>query len=121
MRKTYKNEQLLDHFMGENSLLDGKIEKIEIFDAGLATHIHIDFQMRPSSEHQKVQFRFGNCAEFCFLWSAEYQFYNVERMKFFQRNDGIYYVSFDPFDDAEVTSDDDQNFIFCREVSANCD
>jgi len=112
------DEKLITRFLGSNSLLDGKIEKIEIFDAGSSVCININFNMRPSSDYQKVQFKFVGCKGYSFSYSEDYYFYNVELLKLFQGEDGLFYISFDPCDEIEVISDEDQDFILCREISA---
>jgi hypothetical protein len=117
----YSDEKLIARFLGNNSLLDGKIGKIEIFSSGLSVCVNMIFYMRSSSDYQKLQFRFVGCKKYSFLYSEEYYFYDVELLKFFQTEDGLFYISFDPCDEIEVISDEDQDFILCREVYAYCD
>lgn len=118
MQLICSDEKLIARFLGENSLLDGKIEKIEIFDVDSSVCININFDMRPSSDYQKVQFKFSGCKGYSFSYSDDYYFYNVELLKFFQGEDGLFYISFDPCDETEAISDEDQDFILCRGVSA---
>ena len=54
-------------------------------------------------------------------YNDDYYFYNVELLKFFEGDDGLFYISFDPSDEVEIISDEDQDFILCRELSAYCD
>ncbi len=121
MRLICSNQQMVTHFSGNNSLLDGKIKRIEIFDADSSVCINIDFDMRLSSDYQNVQIKFVGCKSYSFSYSDDYYFYNVELLKFFQGDDGLFYISFDPSDEVEIISDEDQDFILCREVSVYCD
>ncbi|NOH69952.1 hypothetical protein F0225_01165 [Vibrio pectenicida] len=118
MKLICSDEKLITHFLSNNSLLDGKIEKIEIIDAGSSVCININFNMRSSSDYQKIQFKFVGCKGYSFSYSEDYYFYNIELLKFFQCEDGLFYISFDPCDETEVISDDDQDFILCRKISA---
>ncbi|SLN22225.1 hypothetical protein ROA7450_00814 [Roseovarius albus] len=113
-----KDEGAIIHFAGDNSLIDGRIERIDVRDTDPSVSIHIEICMRPSSEHRKIELRFLGCKEFGFYWSDDYYFYNIERVKFFQRDDGLLYVSFDPVDEAETVSEYDQSFISSAELHA---
>lgn len=121
MQIIFNNQELLDRFRDINSLLDGKIEKIEIFSRDFSVCINIHFCMRPSSDYQKIEFRFIDCKQYSFSYSENYYFYNVELVKFFECEDGLFYISFDPFDEVEVISEKDQDFILYREASACCE
>ena len=112
------NQQLISCFIAENSLLDAVIEKIEIFQNDSSVNINIWLVMRPSSDFNKVLLQFVDCKEYGFSYSDNYFFYNVELVKLFQTKDGLFYVSFDPFDKLEIISDKDQDFVLARNVHA---
>ncbi len=118
MQLIYSDQELIFNFKGNNSLLDGEIEKIEIFQADLSVNINIYFTMRPSSDYKKIILQFGGCKQYGFSYSNDYFFYNVEIVKFFQTEKGLFYVSFDPYDESKAVSDKDQDFILSHNVSA---
>jgi hypothetical protein len=114
----YSDQELVSNFIDNNSLLDGKIEKIEIFQANSSVSINIYFAMRPSSDFKKIILQFSGCKQYGFSYSDDYFFYNVELVKFFQTEEGLFYVSFDPYDELEKVSDKDQDFVLSSNVSA---
>jgi hypothetical protein len=111
-------QQLISIFRSKNSLLDAIIEKIEIFSTESFVSINIRLVMRRSSDFNKVLLQFVNCKEYCFAYADNYSFYNVERVKLFQTEDGLFFVSFDPFDELEKISDKDQDYVLARNVCA---
>jgi len=114
----YSDQELVSHFKDKNSLLDGEIEKIEIFQANSSVSINIYFAMRPSSDFKQIILQFGGCKQYGFFYSDDCFFYNVELVKFFQTEEGLFYVSFDPYDELEKVSDKDQDFVLSSNVSA---
>ena len=120
MQLICSNQESVNHFSGNNSLLDGNIKRINIFYTDSSVCINIDFDMRPSSDYQNIQIRLIGCTHYSFSYTDDYYFYNVELLKFFQGDNGLFYISFDPADETEIIADEDQDFILCREVSVYC-
>ena len=119
MKLICSNQQLINVFSDKNTLLDGKIKKIEIFkDSDSSVSINIDFHMRSSSDFKEVQLRFIGCKEYSFSYMNSYNFYNVELVKLLQNDDGFSYISFDPSEECKFISDDDQDIILCEGISA---
>ncbi|VUD64035.1 hypothetical protein TDB9533_03232 [Thalassocella blandensis] len=121
MKLICSNEKLVTYLSGNNSLLDGKVKRIDIIDEDSSVCIKIDFEMRSSSDYQRIQVRFVGCKRYSFYYTDDYYFYNIELIKFFQGNNGLFYISLDPADQTEVVSGEDQDFILCREVYAYYD
>lgn len=111
------NQELVLSLTDNNSLLDSVIEKFEIFMADGHVNANVWLQMRPSSEFGKVQLKFTDCKEYSFSYTDDYYFYNVELVKLFKTKDGMFYVSFDPVDEQDEVSNEDQDFILARGVS----
>ena len=118
MKLIHSGEKLVSYLSGDNSLLDGEIEKFEVYSKDFVVQVDIHMEMRPSSEFKKILVRFSGCKEYCFYFNDSHYFYNVERVKFFQNEEKYFYVSFDPYDELEVCNEDDQDIILAKEVSA---
>lgn len=116
MKLIAMNKDAIKVLSGENSLLDGNIEKIEIFQ-DRSVCINISFQMRISSLYKRILLKFNGCKEYHFSYSSDYEFYTVELIKFFQKNEELFYISFDPYDNENIISDEDQDLILCSEIA----
>lgn len=66
--------------------------------------------------NNRILLRFIDVKEYSFYYSSHRIFYNVETYKFFKSGD-LYYVSFDPVDESESISDDDQDYIKASSVN----
>ncbi len=121
MQLVCENETLVAQFTGKNCLLDGRIERISIFEDNSSVCVDVEYRMRISSEFDKIYFKFMNCKEYSFYFSSDYYFYNVELVKLFKNESGLYYISFDPKDELDCVSDDDQDYILCDKVLAYID
>lgn len=109
-----ENEDVLRRFVGENCFLDTKIEKFEIWKKGEDVFVDVQLCMRPKSNWIKVLLRFNHCEYYALHFSNECYFYNIERLKLFISENGKFYASFDPFDEDDVISKDD-NDVVCSE------
>ncbi|MBN3575887.1 hypothetical protein [Vibrio neptunius] len=118
MKLISSSTKLVAYFSGNNSLLDSKIKRIEVLysDSGLC--INIDISMRPSSDYDNIKLSFIGCKMYSFCFSDDYCFYNVESLKFFINDDGLFYISLDPYGEEQMMSDEDQDFILCKDVFA---
>lgn len=117
MKLLATDKNVIEALSGENSLLDGNIEKIEIFQYK-SICINIYFQMRESSSYERVLLKIEGCQEYNFSYSDEYDFYTVELIKFFQESEKQFYISFDPYDGEETISESDQDFIIFKKITA---
>lgn len=111
-------QQLLSKFVDRNSLLDGRVDRFDISSEEGAVSVKVYFHMRSSSDFEKVLFEFVRCKTYGFYYSDDYAFYNVESLKFFKNEEGLFYVSFDPCEEFKDSSDDDQDFILSEDVIA---
>jgi hypothetical protein len=91
MKLICSNQQLINTFKNKNSLLDSVIERIEIFCTESSINSNIQLVMRRSSNFDKVLLQFTNCKEFGFSYTDDYYFYNVELIKFFCTEDGLFF------------------------------
>lgn len=118
MKIIYSNQDLISAFAGCNSLLDGVIKKIEIFQHESTVRINVYFSMRLSSDFNNVLFEFDDCQEYSFYYTSDYIFYNVESFKLFKDDDGLFYMSFDPYEGIDGKSSKDQDYILANSVVA---
>ncbi|AWF81933.1 hypothetical protein BTJ40_14470 [Microbulbifer sp. A4B17] len=118
MKTICSNTNLVDFFVGDNTLIDGKIEKIEVFEEKSTVSININIHMRSSATHNKVKFKFSKCKQYSFSYSEEYYFYNIETIKLFKTGDSLFYISFDPYDENDNISPKDQDYILCKDIDA---
>jgi hypothetical protein len=118
MKLICSDQQLINNFKDKNSLLDAVIENIEISREIDSVSVCIRLVMRHSSDYKKILLKFVNCKEYCFLYSDNYFFYNVELVKLFRTEDELFFASFDPFDELEKISDNDQDYVLARSVCA---
>jgi len=112
------DDEVVDYFQGENSLLDGSIQRIDIsLDKESKVNIDLHFKMRKSADYRNLVVNFSVCKEYSFSYSDDYCFYNVELFKFFKTEDSKFYASFDPCDESEYVSDEDQDVIVSKSIS----
>ncbi len=116
MKAIGSGEQLLKSLVKQNSLLDAEVKRISIFEEGSLLSIELEFAMRPSSVYRRIVLKFTEVKEYSFYYQQNYIFYNVERYKFFRMENGLYYLSLDPYDEAALPSEEDQDIVVAREV-----
>jgi hypothetical protein len=110
-----RNDSLVELLQEDNSLISGKIIKIEIKSEKFLS-ISITLELMYSKQFKWAQLKFVNVEEYLFYYSKEHIFYNIERYKFFRCLDGRFYISLDPADENEEISEEDQDFILSLEV-----
>lgn len=116
MNQIYKDKDLVDFLQSNNSLHDAKLLKINIYTSVYdVLNIELDFKMRESSNLKKLRLKFTGVSSYSFYYDDNYIFYNVEIFKFISLKDGVY-LSLDPVDEGDMPSDDDQDFIFAKNV-----
>ncbi len=115
MEEIAKNQQLLSVLSGKNSLLDSSLKKINIFEDD-TLKADLVFWMLPRSQYRKLLIRFVDVSEYSFCWKKDHIFYYVERYKFIYDSQRNFYISLDPVDENPQVSDEDQDFIFSREI-----
>jgi len=109
-----KNDELLKYLsLHKLYILDSELFKIDIFEKGNTPSIELYFKLSNKSKLLKV--KFTNVKEYSFYYRSDHYFYNVERCKFFKKDD-LFYLSVDPYNEAEEINDEDQDFILCNEI-----
>lgn len=92
------------------NILSSNIYKILLSKNRDSLAIEVFFKLLYSKGGENLMLRFSGVEEFSFYYNSQYIFYNVESYKFFKKNNKIY-VSFDPSDEDESMSSNDQDFI----------
>jgi hypothetical protein len=112
-----KNEEVFSKLSFDNSILDSKVNKIEIDQSGSSMDIKVEFElMREKANYSKIVILFKNVIEYGFYSTNAYLGY-VARLKFFKSPDQNYfYISMDPVDENENISEMDQDFIKSTEI-----
>ena len=109
-----KNKNLIDKLVNDLSLISSKIKNITIYELNSDVMIDVDLILSYSKSFKKVRLKFINVIEYSFYHNSDYIFYNVETLKFF-KEDNIY-ISFDPDEQNELKSAEDNDFILSEEV-----
>lgn len=115
MKKIGVNEGLIEYLVGEFTLLSSKISRIDMHTINYALLIDVYIDLLYSKNEKILKLTFTGIEECSLYYKSSYDFYNIERYKFFKSNN-YYYISFDPYDEIEEISSDDQNFILSRNV-----
>ena len=108
------NDCLLDSFSETFNILDATIDKLKIYleKDGLIIEVYMKL-LYPRGVNFKL--RFCRVKEYYFYWNEKYTFYNIRSYKFFKTNN-LFYISFDPYDEEEIISQNDGDFILCEKI-----
>jgi hypothetical protein len=110
------DDKILELLGYENSLLDSVVEKIEISNENDTLQIKVYFKLiRDAAKYKNICLEFYDVLEYSFYHNSDYVFCNVARLKFFKHS-SIYYISIDPFDEADEISIEDQDFIKAKSI-----
>lgn len=109
------NADLMSFLSGNLTISSSKLYKLDIAgdDNGLVIDVYLELLYSEDNNHLKL--RFTDVQEYSFYYNSQHVFYNVEIYKFFINN-GRVYISFDPVDEQENISVDDQDFILSKKV-----
>ncbi|NML37458.1 hypothetical protein HHL17_09665 [Chitinophaga sp. G-6-1-13] len=111
-----RNEILIDYFSEKVNLLSAEMYRIDIHhDTHSEVCIDLYFKLVYADGHNLIRISFKEIEEFSFYHCKKNYFYYVERYTFFKRKD-YFYLCLDPSEEAEVISEDDQNFVLGGEV-----
>src|SRR5438477_4237576 len=102
-----KNEILIETLQVNLSLTSSQILMIRIFNLADKLYIDMEIELLYAADKKRIALSFIDVQEYSFYHSPNHYFYNVEIYKFFETN-GQFYVSFDPVDESETISDEDQ-------------
>lgn len=103
--------------IGDNSLLNTLVDEIKIFkDEEWILNISIKFSnFSKKSEYKSLVLLFVNVKEYNFYHNQMFEFYNVESFKFFKKGED-YYLSLDPDNKLNSSSEEDMDYVLSSEV-----
>lgn len=105
-----KQEDVVNKLQGEFTLLSSSIERINIYRCDHILCIDIEIELAYKKKENNILLRFNDVLEYSFFYRSHRYFYNVEIFKLL-KTENFFYVSFDPVDEVEEVSDDDQDYI----------
>lgn len=109
-------DRLLNILSGNLSLVSSRLTKVCIYDEDNRLCIDVGLELMYNRKgNNKILLKFIGVEEYSFYYSSHRIFYNVEIYKFFKSGE-LFYVSFDPVDESEVVSDDDQDYIKAKSI-----
>jgi len=106
---------LLERLVGDWSLISSRLKKICIYAQVDSVCIDIELELMYKKGGSQVFLKFLDVDEYSFFYSSQRIFYNVEICKFLNTGHH-FYISFDPVDDEEVPSGEDQDYIKAKSV-----
>ena len=110
-----KNEELIKKLGGKSSLISSTINAIHVLKDRDAVIIEVDFTLMYNNTNNEIKLRFLDVQEYLFYYNSDNIFYNIERLKFLKLNTDIY-IRFDPSNEEERRSEDDQDYILSKDV-----
>ena len=105
-----RQEDVVNKLQGEFTLLSSSLEQIIIYKRDHFVCIDIEIELAYKRGAKSILLRFFDVLEYSFFYESNLHFYNVEIFKLL-KTENFYYVSFDPVDEIEELSDDDQDYI----------
>jgi hypothetical protein len=105
-----QQEEVVNKLQGEFTLLSSSLQRINIYRRDQVLCIDIEIELAYKKRESSILLRFVDVLEYSFLYRSHRYFYNVEIFKLL-KTENIFYVSFDPVDEVEEISEDDQDYI----------
>jgi hypothetical protein len=115
MQLISKDEELIYKLQHNLSLTSSQILKICIFNSNDKLCIDVELELLYVKDKKRIVLNFIDVQEYSFYHSFDQFFYNVEIFRFVKAN-SFFYISFDPIDEGETISDEDQDFIKAKSV-----
>ena len=116
MKSIGLNDELKNFLRSKKiSLISSQLLQINIFVQDFLLCVEVYLSVTGSKETHQIKLKFSDVKEYSFYHGSESYFYNVEIVKFFSQNDLIY-ISFDPHDEEEIISPEDQDCILGKNV-----
>ncbi len=115
MQLIERQEGLMDALCDDLSLISSQLSKICIYNENNFLCIDVEAELMYKKSNNKIFLRFIDVKEYSFYYLSHRIFYNVEIYKFFKIDD-LFYISFDPVDESETVSDEDQDYIKAKFV-----
>ena len=121
MNKIIKsNEDLVEILIGVNSLFNASIESIRIKDENNEVIIIVMIALAHQKSKRSFKLVFNNVFEYSFFHKSDVSFGLIERYTFAKTEKG-FYISFDPYDDSNQVSLEDQDYILSASVIGELD
>lgn len=112
-----RNNELIQRFSGDLTLLSSKLHKIDIHDdlgKGLVIELYIELLYAKANKFIKLVF--WGIEEYLLYYNHAHDFYNIESYKFLNAGNR-YYICLDPYLAGDgLISEEDQDFILSAEV-----
>jgi hypothetical protein len=108
-----KDEQIIDTFSKQLTILSGQLEKVIIYQVNYTLIIDLEIKILYSNKDCKL--RFIDIKEYYFYYNSDHYFYNIESFKLF-RSEDFFYISLDPADESSNINENDQDFILSRSI-----
>ena len=100
-----------------DTILDTEIKSIKLYsDEDNLIIVDVVLKMREKSQFDILKLSFIDVEKYAFDHSKEYNFSDVEQVKFFETKEQKYYICFDPYDEAPVILDNDNDFILSNKI-----
>jgi hypothetical protein len=108
---------LIEEFYHNNALLDARVHRINMFEDSSDVVVQLEMTPRAGSYPSKLLLELRKVREFYFYYEQPLIFFDVERYKLFQTEDGEFYLSIDPFDEDRAISKEDNGVIRAEAIS----
>lgn len=106
-----ENEEALEILTIEENIRDSRIYRFDIYENDKeCLIIDVYLELIHSQRSKNLKIRFIDVKEYSLYYEANRYFYYIETFKFLKYND-IFYISFDPVDESEMISEEDQDYI----------
>lgn len=109
-------DKLINALSYNLSLISSQLYKVCIYNEDNLLYIDVGVELMYKKENNRILLRFVDVKEYSFYYSSNRIFYNIETYKFFKSGD-LYYASFDPVDESDVITDNDQDYIKSKSVN----
>lgn len=116
MKYIASNENLIDILKNDLSIISAKIYSINIYKTiDDVLSIDVNLKLLYANTKDTLLLRFIDIKEYSFFYHFDYFFYTIEIVKFFFEESKVY-ISFDPIDETNVISENDQDYIISKSV-----
>jgi hypothetical protein len=117
MKNIGSGMNLIEDLYHNNALLDARIHRINMFEDSSDVVVQLEMTPREGSFPTKLLLELRKVKEYYFCYEQPTIFYDVERYKLFQTEEGDFYLSIDPFDEDKSISKEDNGVIRAEAIS----
>lgn len=112
-----ENDDVLRFFVADQSLINGSVIAVHIFEIAESLTIDLDVKLLYSKNEKNYRIRFQDIIEYAFYYRNDRYFYYITNLKFFKDGDS-YYISLDPDESVNSKSEDDDDVILSKRIQA---